>query len=82
MKVALRARRRAARERMRARTLRVMRLWHGRGAGPVDLRDLGVKLSTHCRPCGCWMCQTDAREVPRRRERAAYWVEADGDAAS
>lgn len=54
-----RAQRRAHEERVKSRTRRVMRLWAGRRSAPVDPRELGVNASTHCRPCGCWMCQAD-----------------------
>ncbi|MCC7036357.1 MAG: hypothetical protein IT560_03520 [Alphaproteobacteria bacterium] len=47
-----------------------MRLWAGRRQAAPDPRELGVNASTHCRPCGCWMCQAKVREVPQRRERA------------
>ena len=47
-----------------------MRLWQGRlSAGPLDPRKVGVNASTHCRPCGCWMCQEDRTEIPPQRER-------------
>ncbi len=65
-----RALRRAHKERVKARTRRIMRLWHGRlSTGPMDPRKVGVNASTHCRPCGCWMCQEDRKEVAPLRER-------------
>jgi len=70
MKETTRAARRDADQRMKNRARRTMRLWAGRRTAPVDPRDLGVNASTHCRPCGCWMCQAKGREVPQRRERA------------
>jgi hypothetical protein len=65
-----RALRRAHDRKMKARALRVMKLWFGRHQWPPDPRKVGVNTSTHCRPCGCWMCQEDARMVPPMRERA------------
>ncbi len=65
----MRARRRADERRLKARALRVLRSWAGRRAYTPDPREVGVCASTHCRPCGCWMCQADAREVPPKRER-------------
>jgi hypothetical protein len=70
MDTKLRALRRAHEDRMKARTRRVMRLWAGRQTGTSDPRDVGVNVSTHCRPCDCWMCQSDPKEIPRLRERA------------
>lgn len=65
-----RAQRRAHKERLKARTRRVMRLWHGGlSKGPLDPRKVGVNASTHCRPCGCWMCQEARKEVAPPRER-------------
>jgi hypothetical protein len=62
---------------MKARARRIMRLWF-RGMGhdvPLDPRQVGRNASTHCRPCACWMCQEDGREVPPLRERASYDAE-------
>jgi len=76
MKEATRATRRRHEQRMKNRALRTMRLWAGRpNMPPVDPRDLGVNVSTHCRPCACWMCQAKGREVPQRRERAFDYQE-------
>jgi hypothetical protein len=55
---------------MKARTRRIMRLWSGRlTTEPPDPRQVGVNASTHCRPCGCWMCQEKSKQVPPLRER-------------
>lgn len=54
---------------MKVRTRRVMRLWSGRRQAVFDPRDFGVNVSTHCRRCGCWLCQAPRKEVPPRRER-------------
>ena len=64
-----RAQRRAHTRRMKARARRIMRLWF-RDHFKDDPRQVGINASTHCRPCGCWMCQEDHREVPQPRERA------------
>ena len=69
-----RAERRSHERRMKARARWVMRLWF-RGRFPIDARVVGIYASTHCRPCGCWMCQEHAREVPQPRERAFDYVE-------
>jgi hypothetical protein len=66
-----RALRRAHARRMKAKARRVMRLWF-RQRFTDDPRQVGINASTHCRPCGCWMCQEDGREVPQRRERSFY----------
>lgn len=66
-----RALRRAHDQRIKARTRRIMRLWFGRFTKePPDPRKVGVNASTHCRPCGCWMCQAPRKEIPPMRERA------------
>jgi hypothetical protein len=78
MDKAQRAKRRGHAERMKSRAKRVMRLWFGRlGVTTFDQRQVGLNASTHCRPCGCWMCQEDACEVPAPRERAFDYVEQD-----
>ncbi len=69
-----RAQRRAHARRMKARARRVMRLWF-RDRFQDEPRKVGVNASTHCRPCGCFMCQEDSREVPPARERAFDYVE-------
>jgi len=69
-----RARRRADSRRIKAKARRIMRRWHG-GRFQEDPRKLGVNASTHCRPCGCWMCQEPGREIPQRRERAFDYTE-------
>ena len=63
-----RALRRAHDRRVKARTRRIMRLWL-RGLFKDNPRKLGVNASTRCRPCGCFMCQEDRRDVPTLRER-------------
>lgn len=74
----LRAKRRGHAERMKGRAKRIMRLWFGRlGTTSFDKRSVGRNASTHCRPCGCWMCQEDAREVPAPRERPFDYIEQD-----
>lgn len=65
-----RAERRAHDDRVKARTRRVMRLWSVRRVAAPDPREVGVNASTHCRPCGCWMCQAHRRDIPPMRERA------------
>jgi hypothetical protein len=70
MVIEKRGQRRAQAERMKNRARRTMRLWAGRRETPLDPRQVGVNASTHCRPCACWMCQGQGREVPARRERA------------
>lgn len=78
MDEALRAKRRGHAERMKGRAKRVMRLWSSHlGITTFDARQVGLNASTHCRPCGCWMCQENAREVPAPRERAFDYVEQD-----
>jgi hypothetical protein len=67
-----RAKRRGDELRMKSRARRVMRLWFGNRFMPFDPRKVGVNASTHCRPCGCWMCQEPGREIPPPRERAFY----------
>jgi hypothetical protein len=67
---AKRALRRAHDRRVKDRAKRVMRLWFGQQQWPPDPRKVGVNASTHCRPCGCGMCQGDGRDVPPPRERA------------
>jgi hypothetical protein len=70
MKDEKRARRRGDDQRMKNRARRIMRLWFGRHSGAgLNPRAVGVNASTHCRPCGCWMCQAEGREVPQPRER-------------
>ncbi len=69
-----RALRRAHDRRVKARTRRVMRLWFGKRFTD-DPRKVGVNASTHCRPCGCWMCQEDRRDVPPLRERPFDYTE-------
>jgi hypothetical protein len=71
---AKRAQRRGQLERMKNRTRRIMRIWQGltRARRSMTPREVGRNTSTHCRPCGCWMCQEHAREVPQPRERAFY----------
>jgi len=69
-----RALRRAHARRMKAKARRVMRLWF-RERFDNDPRQVGVNASTHCRPCGCWMCQEDGRAVPQPRERAFDYSE-------
>ena len=65
-----RALRRSHEQRVKARARRIMRLWNGRlSTGPLQPRKVGVNASTHCRPCGCWMCQQDRKEIPPQRER-------------
>jgi hypothetical protein len=54
---------------MKAKARRIMRLWFGFRQKPPSDRAVGVQASTHCRPCGCWMCQNGEREVPPMRER-------------
>lgn len=65
----VRAFRRAQERRVKARSRRIMRLWFGRLHLPLDARKVGVNASTHCRPCGCWMCQADRKDIPPLRER-------------
>ena len=65
-----RAMRRAHDQRAKDRAKRVMKLWFGPKEWPPDPRKVGVNASTHCRPCGCWMCQEDRRDVAPPRERA------------
>jgi hypothetical protein len=60
---------------MKNRARRVMRLWFGHRQAQFDPRQVGINASTHCRPCGCWMCQEDRREVPAPRERAFDYPE-------
>ena len=67
-----RALRRAHDQRMKARAKAVMKRWYGRRPVSTNPREIGRNASTHCRPCGCWMCQDDRREVPPPRERAFY----------
>jgi hypothetical protein len=55
---------------MKSRARRVMKLWFGKREPVLDPRKVGVNTSTHCRPCGCWMCQEPGRDVPQPRERA------------
>jgi hypothetical protein len=69
-----RARRRADARRMKAKARRIMRKWFG-GRFKEDPRQVGINASTHCRPCGCFMCQEDGREVPQPRERAFDYTE-------
>lgn len=70
MAVKTRALRRAHDARAKARTRRVMSQWSVKPGVSLDPRDVGVNASTHLRPCGCWMCQADRKEIPRLRERA------------
>ncbi len=78
MDKALKAKRRGHEQRMKSRAKRIMRLWFGRlGVKGFSPRAVGRNASTHCRPCGCWMCQEDAREVPAPRERPFDYVEQD-----
>jgi len=63
---------------MKRRALKTMRRWAGRHPLLVNPRDLGRNVSTHCRPCACWMCQANRKEVPSPRERAFYDLELDG----
>jgi hypothetical protein len=71
MKVsAKRAKRRGDELRMKGRARRIMRLWLRGRFQPLDPCKVGVNASTHCRPCGCWMCQEPRREIPQPRERA------------
>jgi hypothetical protein len=74
MKDTPRALRRAQARRMKQRARRIMGRWF-RSPFPEDPRNLGVNASTHCRPCGCWMCQEPGREVPQPRERAFDYQE-------
>ncbi len=69
-----RALRRAHDRRMKARARAVMKrsVWQAAGEVSINPREIGRNASTHCRPCGCWMCQYDEREVPPPRERAFY----------
>jgi hypothetical protein len=67
-----RAQRRGDELRMKSRACRVMQLWFGNRVPHLDPRKIGVNASTHCRPCGCWMCQEPRREVPPPRERAFF----------
>jgi hypothetical protein len=69
-----RARRRADLRRMKAKAQRIMRRWAA-GRYPLDARHVGINASTHCRPCGCWMCQEPGRQIPQRRERAFDYIE-------
>lgn len=62
-----RAENRANDERMKARARRTMRVWRQSVSDP---RQVGRNASTHCRPCACWMCKAEGREVPAPRERA------------
>jgi hypothetical protein len=55
---------------MKSRARRTMRLWFGQKQQELDPRQVGLNASTHCRPCGCWMCQAKRREIPAARERA------------
>ena len=70
MKADTRAVRRAQNERVKARTRQILRRWFGKRFPDPDPRVIGVNASTHCRPCGCSMCQANPNEVPRPRERA------------
>jgi len=70
MAVKTRSLRRAHDARVKTRTRRIMRLWFGRRPVSLDPRQVGINASTHCRPCACWMCQADARDIPPLRERA------------
>lgn len=63
-----RAMRRAQDQRMKSRARRTMHLWLGQRA-QLDPRQVGVNASTHCRPCGCWMCQANRKAIPASRER-------------
>jgi len=71
-----RAERRMHNRRVKERAKRVMRLWFAHREWPLDPRKVGVNASTHCRPCGCWMCQEDRRDVPAPRERAFDYLDA------
>jgi hypothetical protein len=77
MKDGKRAARRGQTERMKARARRIMRLWAFGRQREFDARDVGRNASTHCRPCACWMCRYEGREVPPRRERAFADMELD-----
>ena len=77
MKGAKRAKRRDHQLRMKRRARRVMRLWFGNWLQVIDPRQVGVNASTHCRPCGCWMCQEDRKQVPPPRERPFEYQETD-----
>ena len=68
----IRALRRAHDLRAKVRAKVVMKRWYGRRPVSTDPREIGRNASTHCRPCACWMCQYDKREVPPSRERAFY----------
>jgi len=72
-----RAKRRGDEVRMKIRARRVMRLWFGRWLQVMDPRQVGVNASTHCRPCGCFMCQEHHKEVPPPRERPFRYHETD-----
>lgn len=71
----MRALRRSHDERMKAKARRVMRIWSRLHPGEPDARKLGVNASTHCRPCSCWMCSADRKEVPAKRERPFHHPE-------
>lgn len=70
MGMVMRARRRQDAERMKARARRVMALWgHGLSAdAPPSPRAVGKIVSTHGRPCSCWLCRS-RKDVPPKRER-------------
>lgn len=74
---AKRARRRGDLLRMKSRARRVMKMWFGDRVDRFDPRQVGLNASTHCRPCGCWMCQEPGREVPQPRERAFHDLDCD-----
>jgi hypothetical protein len=75
MKDGNRAKRRGHQLRMKSRAKRVMRRWMGNRLQTINPRDLGVNTSTHCRPCACWMCQEQRKEIPPPRERAFEHIE-------
>lgn len=70
-----RANRRAQQQRVKARALKIMRLWTGPNRSITDPRKIGVNVSTHCRPCACYGCTGPRREIPQPRERAFYYSE-------
>jgi|GEM_PF-4964947 len=70
----MRALRRDYERRMKARARRIMRLWF-RNRFAENPRKIGVNASTHCRPCGFRMRQTDRKNIPPLRERRFEEVE-------
>lgn len=54
-----RGKRRHHHNRMKAKAKRVLLQWHSGDKEWITPERVGRMVSTHCRPCSCYMCRSD-----------------------